>query len=1540
MEDNNLQQTNTFEGGMNTDVSDIMIKNNEYRYAENIRIVTNTDSNTGEARLIQGAAEIPMYLDGKLFTLNIDEHIFAFTECNGYNIMFTKELYDKRSKKLSKSIDNIPSGQYDNYTIKAIFQPQLQENGADFQLESSKAGVHVLPENVDIKIKCDYYASENDLNNNIVTTGFVLIHLQKGEVSTNNSILKYFYKEDFQTLYTYCNIKEIKDVIIITNNIQNNYKLKFYKREDSSNPNNDILLYDGNINIPIDPDSEDVEFDGYVWNVYRINNADDIDGSRKIYKIFGPCKTKMWEKNGEDYKLSFEYFLDKNKKLYFADGHHLLMNLDVMKYNGDDIKQIQQFGYSGTLYAPDIDLNLLGGNLKAGVVQYSYQCYNDAETVTSVSPISGPLEIYSNMTQYQTNGQITSGNTEDSNTSASVSIKINVKDVSYDNIILYRIHYIQNGQPPLVDLIYDGAITKSGIFFNFTDTGSKITSYNLEYLQSKISNFSLIPKLICSKNNYLFVANTKIAQDELYDDWDVQENVELSLTYRPDGDCIISKIHDYDSILQQENLARYKSLKDGETYRYGIVLYSNSGLVSATKWIADVTPDKEREYKINNESNIFYEKTIGNNISTMAKPIGIHVEVKNLPKSCIGYEIVRCVRTLNDTRCIAQGVISNTLLTNPKLNKLTDARFSQQPFISLSHNRFGNTYIGTYKSGILNIPRIAFRTNAFSSQKLIQFVSPEISYNGKQIYDIIKNNQVFLKIKRVYSSNTLKSGKLSFGHYSEGGDKYYHMDGHSFNTSGKYPFLWYDSFTYEQKYNNDDSTTDDYSDTEGNGCCYFLNNDNSAFSSSNGINDYVQTVPDLNVSYFEQFDMANGWYDNGYIFNHLRKIYYDVNKKRFDTHTDSQNDVFHVTLMPSKFGVVEDERCRNQKININNIKLVEPYDMRELFKDDTNNAQDRLHDISVGNYVYSPLVLCGIDVVNNNNIRYIDQLKNNGDVYKYGNFGNVLGLGCPGLIVSIDDNSQIYRNTLGNIYNSTTTDPICSSVTYVCNIEKECTPYGGNKNVNGSIYVSTGNFFDRGQTIVDIFDGDTYLQIYEHCNCHQYYNKDRNQMNKYMIYYHIPLESDINLALTHGEKISKDYIEGKYKYQYIQLKPNEVKDDDGTFVQTEPMYQYNFTYSTKQSSVKSSGIDSKTATYGSKNYTNRIYYSNQKISDNIEDQWYQFKSANFLDVDNKYGEITSIYNFNNNLYFWQEHAFGVLSVNEKQLISNNNGTSLLLGTGDILQRYDYLSYIFGMKKDTDTKVYGNQILYWFDIDRRSLLWFNGNNVQNLFDIKNIQNLINESNFDDYEQKCIYDLKNKEVMLGGVNGKTLSFSEKINNFTSIYNLYFIFGNRIKEDVFLTSYRKLYRWNDYRNVMNAMSFKSKQNTIDSFIKIYPSIKYIINNAPQYTKVYDNVLFDVKDLNMVIFDGNGNSYMAIDYLKDNLKFYFKTVTGYGVSNKDDITNRELDYKLAIPRHNNAEYGSRLRGKTMQCEVKSNSNLPYFSLRYITTKYRISWN
>ena len=85
MDINNQQQTNTFVGGMDTDTSDMYLDSSKYRYAENVRIITDKDSNSGELRIIEGTT---------LFTRLDDTHTPVLNRFNGSKILAMTSVRD------------------------------------------------------------------------------------------------------------------------------------------------------------------------------------------------------------------------------------------------------------------------------------------------------------------------------------------------------------------------------------------------------------------------------------------------------------------------------------------------------------------------------------------------------------------------------------------------------------------------------------------------------------------------------------------------------------------------------------------------------------------------------------------------------------------------------------------------------------------------------------------------------------------------------------------------------------------------------------------------------------------------------------------------------------------------------------------------------------------------------------------------------------------------------------------------------------------------------------------------------------------------------------------------------------------------------------------------------------------------------------------------------------------------------------------------------------------------------------------------------
>jgi len=72
--------------------------------------------------------------------------------------------------------------------------------------------------------------------------------------------------------------------------------------------------------------------------------------------------------------------------------------------------------------------------------------------------------------------------------------------------------------------------------------------------------------------------------------------------------------------------------------------------------------------------------------------------------------------------------------------------------------------------------------------------------------------------------------------------------------------------------------------------------------------------------------------------------------------------------------------------------------------------------------------------------------------------------------------------------------------------------------------------------------------------------------------------------------------------------------------------------------------------------------------------------------------------------FWQEHAVGLLTVDEKTVITNDKGSDIILADNSgVVKRYDYISTKYGMKKGQHTDAQSDNALYWWDSDNKELL---------------------------------------------------------------------------------------------------------------------------------------------------------------------------------------------------------------------------------------------
>jgi hypothetical protein len=389
-----------------------------------------------------------------------------------------------------------------------------------------------------------------------------------------------------------------------------------------------------------------------------------------------------------------------------------------------------------------------------------------------------------------------------------------------------------------------------------------------------------------------------------------------------------------------------------------------------------------------------------------------------------------------------------------------------------------------------------------------------------------------------------------------------------------------------------------------------------------------------------------------------------------------------------------------------------------------------------------------------NKTRFLNHGLPNGTVAGAPYKGSVLVLGLKDILTVADVDKWVILNY--------TKDP-----SYV--------QYGGNNYYDriNNAYIACGNLSISNTCTV--YGGDTFISMWEYLNAMEYVHTDMADVVETELseVVYIPLESTINTELGNGTYYSKD--SGDYKLcETVTF---------GSSIQTTypanytDMYQYNPAYS-----VEPIG---KTYTikplFFSNNKVNdyRVIVSEKHINNQMSDNWTKFLYNNMIEVTSAYGPISKIITFRNQLFFFQDNAFGILAFEDRQLLKDNTGSQLTLGTGTILQNFRYISEKTGTKSKfgvIDTGSY----LYFVDLNNRKFMRFTGDTDECVSDKDNLSSFFRTFDYGDallFDHTAsgtgihgVFDPINKRVLytMLGTDRKTFSYNEVLSNFESFYS----------------------------------------------------------------------------------------------------------------------------------------------------------------------------
>lgn len=269
-------------------------------------------------------------------------------------------------------------------------------------------------------------------------------------------------------------------------------------------------------------------FKNAIGGTVHDQDFNNIQNSRLV--VNAPLLPLDDEKKYPDtFDIQLNYESENNIKLYLADSIHPIMvfNINSLDEHFVYTDLDKCLSYPEAICKPPVFEEYVPGKIEFGVVSYCYQLYNryGIHTGASIQCQQIPIGNYDFDSKY-----VKCGGKQGaiSNCGVKISIQIPSNYWHLDYIKVFRVQYMQNGQMPIVSVIYDAKINfdkehdSSELVIN--DVGNDpIEHISVEELNS-LQGVRIIPNSLASKDGFLFATNTKTIQTTIkdFDKWDAR----------------------------------------------------------------------------------------------------------------------------------------------------------------------------------------------------------------------------------------------------------------------------------------------------------------------------------------------------------------------------------------------------------------------------------------------------------------------------------------------------------------------------------------------------------------------------------------------------------------------------------------------------------------------------------------------------------------------------------------------------------------------------------------------------------------------------------------------------------------------------------------------------------------------------------------------------------------------------------------------------------------------------------------------------------
>lgn len=990
--------------------------------------------------------------------------------------------------------------------------------------------------------------------------------------------------------------------------------------------------------------------------IYRftINEDGSLTGGTSIYSL----KDMGFSFDYPVIKITGYYESDDFIKLYWIDGYNYLRSCEVTDPDLDtyDVERFNIYPSYSQYTIPTEDFKLISGNLKNGIVQYSYQLYSLKGAATDYSD---PSTVYSLFNSNPSDNNF-SGGKEGETSGKGVLIKLQSTgnydlDTNFTKVKILRIFYSNLLSEPEINVISDKTITYNQDIY-VEDTGENLES--ISYQDFVFSSYKFIPKTIETKNNIMFLGNI---EEEV---WDASFDARAYRFGVGEYGTRYSRIYNvnYTEVIEIST--------SGSWVRYNISSGSAVQTGSGTNW--SIPEDFDCV-------NIFNDLA---KTSLDADELSSYHTVKSSPYYAYQYPY-----NLSATGVLgASGRYVQVRFTTKSNTKGVSPIMTNDPFknsITIS------TSMSFHRDEIYAIALVMINTKGQKSEPkwICDLRTPSV-YEG---YAISNNSNIVSLHLRVTVTNSALPSDCEYIQLVRCERT---LRDRTILCQGLVGGTHYESGSYYGS----------IALTPIGAMAYRMGSGELTSPLSGTYLGYGQVSRSLlefispEVCFNKNIEPQPGHY--------LKPVYSASGSTRANNSTTYAGSAFYKNVLLSvdyNYSSTWNFVYRLTSLNYdswdtgvsNLVKKLTITDGKYLNEGNSSNGS-----LSIGGKTY------------------YHYSKGEGVSVLKGNHGTCLILYCS-------EGENFYTNT------SVPWDTYGTHF-YKYNYKQNIVPYGGfsydsRKNRK---YIPAGPIVEKGSgssTTVNGTYGDTFITYFDYARTMTDTNPDTTEMYTETVGFYV--ESSINCGLRVNSPINQKVLLGN---TFITANRLELlaHEDPGTYsrfaadVHTQDyyMYEYNSVYSRANNTVKYYPINSEETSY---KFPIRIHYSDKKYAKELIDSWSVWRPLNLKDIDNKYGEIKSLNLLNNNLICFQEKGIALLSVEERQVINSGTTQQTSLGTGGVLERYDYISTTSGTIYP-NLIINGKKGLYYYDDLNNSFNRIENNySEHNLTKLQGIQTYLNK-----------------------------------------------------------------------------------------------------------------------------------------------------------------------------------------------------------------------